>query len=154
MQDVDPAATSTALASSVNPSGVGQPVTFTATVTAIPPGAGTPVGNVQFFDGAVPLGLPVALAGGQAQLTTSSLAAGPHSITAVYLPGNANFLGSTSPAVDQQVVQVAVDDSFVATGNIAIVVAAPGVLANDFTRGAVVQGAPGRWRRPEAGPSR
>ncbi|MGH7266811.1 MAG: beta strand repeat-containing protein, partial [Candidatus Rokuibacteriota bacterium] len=142
-QTIDQAGTATALTSSLNPSGVGQAVTFTATVTAAP---GTPTGVVEFFDGAASLGLVSLDAGGQAALTTSSLTVGSHPITAVYA-GDPNFVGSTSPAVDQQVVQVAVDDGFPATGNIAIMVTAPGVLANDFAGAAVslVQGgaAPG-----------
>src|SRR5439155_4115319 len=46
--------TTTTVASSVNPSVLGQPVTFTATVT--PGGAGTPTGSVSFFDGASSIG--------------------------------------------------------------------------------------------------
>jgi hypothetical protein len=140
VQAVTQAATATALASSLNPSGVGQAVTFTATVTAA---SGTPTGTVQFFDDATPLGTVPLGPGGQAQLTTSSLTAGSHPITAAY-SGDGNFLGSTSPALTQQVVQVAVDDGFSATGNIAIVAAAPGVLTNDLAGSSVtqVQGSP------------
>ena len=47
------AATSTAVASSVNPSDFSQNVTFTATVTS---GAGTPTGTVQFKDNGTNLG--------------------------------------------------------------------------------------------------
>lgn len=75
--------TSTAVSSSANPSVFSQPVTLTATVTTS--GAGTPTGNVQFFDGATPIGGPVALNGsGQAQITTSALSVGNHTITAQY----------------------------------------------------------------------
>jgi hypothetical protein len=42
LQTVNRAATATAVASSPNPSVFGQPVTFTATVSVAPPGAGTP----------------------------------------------------------------------------------------------------------------
>jgi hypothetical protein len=55
-------------------------------------------GTVQFFDNAVALGSPVALAGGQAQLATSVLAVGSHSITATY-SGTTNYSGSTSSGV-------------------------------------------------------
>lgn len=91
-------ATSTALTSSVNPSVFGQPVTFTATVTS---SGGVPSGNVEFKDGAQLLGT-VALSGGVATLTTSKLAVGQHSITAVYV-GNSNFDPSTSPVLTQTV---------------------------------------------------
>jgi len=77
------AATTTSVTSNANPSVFGQPVTFTATVTTS--GLGTPTGNVQFFDGASPIGGAVALNGsGQAQVTTSSLTVGNHTITAQY----------------------------------------------------------------------
>ena len=91
------APTSTALSSSVNPSTVGQSVTFNATVTGA-----APTGTVQFKDGAGNLGSAVALSGGVATLTTSALTQGAHSITAVYSGDPANAT-STSPAVNQVV---------------------------------------------------
>ena len=56
---VTQAATSTSVVRSVgpNPSTSGQSVTFTATVSATAPGAGTPSGTVQFKDGAANLGV-------------------------------------------------------------------------------------------------
>jgi hypothetical protein len=50
-QTVNQANTTTAVSSSVNPSNVGQAVIFTATVTVVAPGAGTPTGSVTFQDG-------------------------------------------------------------------------------------------------------
>jgi hypothetical protein len=91
------AATTTALTSSQNPSTFGQSVTFTATVTGT-----NPTGTVQFMDGASTLGSPAALSGGVATLTTSSLSAATHPITAVY-SGDANNQGSTSNVVNQVV---------------------------------------------------
>ena len=82
-QVVDLATTSTAVSSNVNPSSVGQSVTFTATVTS----SGSPVaaGTVQFSDGGTLLGSPVPVAAdGTATLTTSALAVGAHTITAAY----------------------------------------------------------------------
>src|SRR5207253_402671 len=55
-QIVNSASTTTAVASSANPSAFGQSVTFTATVAATAPGAGTPTGTVTFKDGASTLG--------------------------------------------------------------------------------------------------
>jgi hypothetical protein len=95
-------ATTTTLASSVNPSNVGQSVTFTATV-APSGGAGTPTGTVTFTDGAITLGTGT-LSGGQATFTTPSLSAGNHTITASY-GGDASFSVSTSPALTQVVNQ-------------------------------------------------
>ena len=93
-----PGVTATSLVSSLNPSTVGQSVTFTATVS----GGTSPTGTVQFFDGASPLGAPVALAGNTAALTTSALAVGTHPITATY-GGDADDSASTSAPVNQVV---------------------------------------------------
>lgn len=94
------AATATSLTSSLNPSTVGDSVTFTATVTS----GGSPVtsGTVSFADGATPLGSSVALdASGQATLTTSGLMVGTHAISAEY-GGTADFQQSAA-AVTQVV---------------------------------------------------
>jgi YVTN family beta-propeller protein len=93
------AATTTALASSPNPSSLGQAVTFTATVS----GAG-PTGTVDFRDGGATItGCgSQALAGGVATCTTSALSTGAHSISADY-GGDANNDPSTSPALTQTV---------------------------------------------------
>jgi hypothetical protein len=82
---------STSLTSSPNPSVVGQGVTLTATVA--PSGA---TGSIEFFDGATSLGT-APLSGGSAAINTSSLAVGPHSLTAVY-GGGVAYAGSTSAA--------------------------------------------------------
>lgn len=98
-QVVNDAATTTSLASSQNPSNSGQSVTFTAKVSVTPPGAGTPTGNVIFFNGSKRLG-GVSLSGSVASYTTANLGNGTHSITAAY-NGNRSFNGSTSSAVNQ-----------------------------------------------------
>lgn len=93
-------ATTTTLASSLNPSTYGQTVTFTASVTS---SAGTPTGPVIFSDASTSTTLGSAtLSGGSAGLSASSLAAGTHSITAAY-QGSASFSGSTSAPVSQVV---------------------------------------------------
>jgi len=74
----------TTVTSSQNPSIAGQSVTFTANVSVSAPGSGTPTGTVQFLDGGNPLGSPVSLSGGSAQLSTSGLTVGSHTITAQY----------------------------------------------------------------------
>ena len=102
-QTVNQAQSSTNISSSANPSVFGQPVTFTATVLAVPPGSGTPTGTVQFKDGSNNLGSLVTLSSGTATSSPiSSLTVGGHSITAVYM-GNANFTGSTSSSFTQTV---------------------------------------------------
>jgi len=103
IQSVDQDSTTTTLASS-QPSVYGQPVTFTATVSVVSPGAGTPTGTVTFEDGSTVLGTVSLDNNGVATFRISTLAVGSHSITAVY-GGDANDLGSTSNAVSQVVNQ-------------------------------------------------
>ncbi|HET9407547.1 MAG TPA: Ig-like domain repeat protein [Candidatus Sulfotelmatobacter sp.] len=102
---VNKGTTSTSLASSQNPSFTSQQVTFTATVS-LTTGSGVPTGSVQFQDGGVNVGSPVALTnnGGvfTATFQTSSLSVGTHNITTVY-SGDNNFGGSTSNSVSQVV---------------------------------------------------
>jgi len=77
------ALSTTALASSANPSVVGTPVTFTATVSA---GSLEPTGTVAFTAGGAPIAgcASVALAAGQATCTAPALSAGAHTIDAGY----------------------------------------------------------------------
>jgi subtilase family serine protease len=63
----------------------------------LPNGAIDPTGTVQFFTGKTALGIPVQVKNLIATLTTTQLANGSNSITAVY-SGDPNFLGSTSGA--------------------------------------------------------
>ncbi len=91
-QVVNKAATTTTLTSSLNPSNFGQSVTFTASVT--PQFGGTVKGSVTFYDGATAL-KTVALSGGVAKFTTSTLTSGSHNMTATY-NGSGNFTGSSA----------------------------------------------------------
>lgn len=91
-QIVNKANTATAVTSSVNPSVFGQSVTFTASVLAAAPGAGTPTGTVMFLDGGSPIGSGTII-GGVATFATSALAVGSHTITTSYV-GDGNFNGS------------------------------------------------------------
>ncbi|HWQ33421.1 MAG TPA: MBG domain-containing protein [Blastocatellia bacterium] len=100
-QTVSKAATTTTVASSVNPSTFNQSVTFTATVSST---AGTPIGSVEFRDGSAALGTAT-LANGKATLTVTTLAVGDHSITAVY-GGSSTFDASASGAITQTVKEV------------------------------------------------
>ena len=92
-------ATKTVVASSRNPSLVGQPVTFTATVTRIP-GSTPPLGGfVTFLDGTTELGGGTVDATGHAVFTTSALSAGPHTINAAYSGTNGDDLPSNGSTV-------------------------------------------------------
>jgi hypothetical protein len=115
-QVVNVASTSTNLASSLNPSQFGDSVTFTATVSAVPPGVGTPTGTVSFFDGAVNIGSGTLNASGVATFSTSTLIVGSHSISAQY-GGETNFSGSTSNTVTQVVTLVSSSTSLSTSPN-------------------------------------
>ena len=93
--------TSTTVTSSLNPSNPSQSVTFTATVTST---KGIPSGTMAFMDGTTTLasGVSVSTTTGRATFATSSLAAGTHSITAVFT-GATGWLGSSSTALSQVV---------------------------------------------------
>jgi hypothetical protein len=94
--------TTTALASSPNPSSFGQNVLLTAAVTG---SGGTPTGTVAFKDGTTLLG-NATVSGGTANFNVASLAVGSHSLTAVY-SGDSSFRGSTSSTLTQTVTKPA-----------------------------------------------
>ena len=80
--------------SATTPVVYGTTVTFTATVSG---GGVTPTGTVDFFDGST-LVAYVTLSGGAATISTTTLAAGPHSVTVQYA-GDANYLATISSPV-------------------------------------------------------
>jgi hypothetical protein len=88
-------ATTTSLASSANPSTVGQAVTLTATVAGA-----TPTGSVTFSETSGSLG-SVALTDGVASLVVSTWTAGTHAVTATYSgdSNNDSSAGSLSQTV-------------------------------------------------------
>ena len=98
--------TTVTVTSSPNPSGFGQPVTFTATVTGSACGSAcgsnccsacsTPTGTVTFEDGSSPLGVSPLNCGKATFKTTTPLPGGIHTITAVY-SSDTSYSGSTSP---------------------------------------------------------
>jgi len=96
-------ASSSVVTSSANPATYGQSVTLTATVSSA---GAVPAGTVTFFEGDEELGTGTLNGSGQATFVTSSLLAGPHSITA-YFDGDANVAQSTSPVFTQNISQAA-----------------------------------------------
>jgi hypothetical protein len=90
------------LVSSSNPSAYGQPVTFTATVSAASAGLPEPTGTVTVMDGSTDLGTGMVNASGIATFTSSTLAVGAHSITAIY-GGDSTYNGGDA-ALTQTVV--------------------------------------------------
>jgi hypothetical protein len=113
----------TALSTSVNPSGFGQPVTLTATVT---PSA---TGTITFTDGANTLGTAT-LISGAAALSTTSLNSGTHTLTASY-SGDSNFAPSASSTLSQVVNQASTTVALSSSQN-------PGYLTQPVTFTATV----------------
>src|SRR5207248_8976893 len=85
---INAASTNTAVLSSASAAALGQTITFTATVSVVAPGAGTPTGTVQFQADGSNLGSPVpvstTLGVTTASLSTVALAGGTHTISASY----------------------------------------------------------------------
>jgi hypothetical protein len=102
--------TTTALASSPNPSLAGAKVTFTATVAGPSGSTTSPGGTVTFSDGATTLGQGTLNAAGVATFVTSTLVGGQHSITANY-PGDTSDLASQSVVLVQTVAKDATTTS-------------------------------------------
>jgi Bacterial Ig-like domain (group 3)/FG-GAP-like repeat len=130
MQVVAQATSATATpTSSVNPSGLGQAVTFSTTVTSTVSGDSlVPTGTVNFNDGTTLLGPGTLNSSGVAAFTTSKLAAGTHSITAVYA-GDTNFKGSSSSALSQVVSSTAAPASYTLTATPTTQTMSPGSSA-------------------------
>lgn len=104
-QTVNLTATSLALMSSADPSVVGQAVTFTSTLSgtgAVPPGVPAPGGTITFTVDGVLFGSPESLSSEAATISTNSLAAGSHTVSAQY-SGDGNYAPSNSSVVTQTV---------------------------------------------------
>jgi hypothetical protein len=139
MFNVTQSPTAVSVISSVNPSVLGQSVTFTATVVST---AGMPTGTVTFKDGGVALGSAPLNGSGIATFSTSSLTIGSHVITAEF-DGDANSLAATGTLSGGQsvtsppngVVQFSASDYFVseAAGSVAITVTRTGNTAATAT---------------------
>ena len=100
---VNPADTQTAVTFSPSPPKACETIYFIATVSAVPPGGGTPSsGTVTFYDGDAVLGTGTYAGSGKWTVSTFSLSGGTHSVTAVY-GGNADYNGNTSPAINVMV---------------------------------------------------
>jgi Bacterial Ig-like domain (group 3)/Beta-propeller repeat len=137
-------ATTTLVGSSLDPSSVGQAVTFTATVAGVSGSTGTPTGTVSFMDGSTVLKV-VDLNGGQASLTTSALVAGSHDIHGVY-SGDATFLASSGDR-SQHVSAVTTSNSFGTTTSVGSS-ASPSTEMQRVTFTATVTGAAGSQGTP------
>ncbi|WP_413798815.1 Ig-like domain-containing protein [Streptomyces iranensis] len=130
-----PAATTTTVMSSVNPSVFGQPVTFTVTVTPNPPASGTPTGTVTITVSGTGGGTVIkALMGGTASHTFTNLGTGAHTVTATY-SGDANFAASSGTLPTQTVNKASTTTTASSNPN-------PSTVGQDVTYVAFVQPVP------------
>src|SRR5206468_2702872 len=132
---ITPASVVNGLTSSINPSPTGSNVTFTATLSALLPGSGTPSGGVQFKADGSPLGSPAALSSGVTRFTTSSLSHGTHTITAEYA-GDGNFFGSTNDLGLGQIIDIppaALPATYTRTANLSLKIFIPDLITNYTT---------------------
>ena len=119
-ETVNPASTSATVVSTTgSPSVTGQTVTYTGSVSVTAPAAGTPTGNLEFFDGGTPIsacggGMGEPLSDSSAPCSVTYNAVGSHTITVKYL-GDANFNISAMSASITQVVQMASTSTMVAS---------------------------------------
>jgi hypothetical protein len=112
-QVVNPATTTTALSSSLNPAVFGQSFTFTAAVSST---AGTPTGIVYFYDNSATIAA-WPLADGSASISLSSLlTTGSQTITSAY-QGSTTFSGSTSAPLNQVVNPATTTTSLTSSAN-------------------------------------
>jgi len=88
------ATTSTTVSPSATALTAGQTLSLSVSISGNAPG-----GTVQFFDGSTPLGSPAAVSNGTASLSTNTLVAGSHVISAAY-SGDAQNAPSTSAGVN------------------------------------------------------
>ena len=103
--------TATTLSSAPNPSTSGQSVTFTATVTS---GSGVPVGTVTFKEGTTTLASGVTVDGaGNASFSTSTLAAGSHTVTATFTGASGWAHSSGNDSAAPQVVTGPITTTFI-----------------------------------------
>jgi RHS repeat-associated protein len=107
------AATTTTVESSNTAPTYGDSLSFTATVTATAPDFGTPGGTVQFLVDGSMFGTPVTLVNGAATSDPiSTLAAGQHTISAIYSPAGifAASTGVLSTTVARATLTITADD--------------------------------------------
>jgi len=127
------ASTAGIVSASANPSLPGLRVTFTCALSVPPPGAGTLGGTVRFRIDGKSSGPAVALSGGAASYSPTTLALGSHTVSAEYA-GSTNFIGTTNTLTPAQLVNtppVAGPDTITATNGSTISVAAATLLSND-----------------------
>jgi hypothetical protein len=110
--DVNPTVTS--VTSNLNPSSVGQPVVFTATVTS---SGQTPTGAITLLDGTTTIGSGTLNSSASATFTISNFTSGSHSITAAYA-GDSQNAAAVSAVLTQVVKQANAATTTVLSSNV------------------------------------
>lgn len=100
--NVAQAVTTGAIVSSANPALPGANVTFTMTVSPVPPGASVPGGTVNFRINGI-IESSITFSGGVAAFATDALPHGSNTVVAEY-SGDQNFLGITNSLAPAQVI--------------------------------------------------
>jgi sugar lactone lactonase YvrE len=126
----------TVTAVSASTSALGLGATFTLTMQAASTTSGVPTGSVTLLDGTTVLS-SVPLVAGAAAFSTSSLALGTHSLSAVY-SGDSNFLPSTSTTAS---IVVGTTSGFTLTATGATSQSVPAGNAATFNFSVATQGA-------------
>jgi hypothetical protein len=134
--------TVTRLGSTNNPSNYGQPVIFIAAVLS-QNSVDTPAGTVTFTDGTSALGNVPLDNNGRATFTTSSLAAGSHSITATYMPADPLSFSGSSATLTQNVTSASTSTSTITTTITLTSTPNPSTFGQPVTFAATVKGSGG-----------
>ncbi len=113
-QKIHANATTVAVNSSASPASFGQTVTFTANVSSVPAGAGTPTGMVTFQDGATIIGQAPLNSSGAVAVSAPGLAPGSHNISAIYA-SDTQFAASSGSLV--QIIQSGTATTVTSTSN-------------------------------------
>jgi hypothetical protein len=113
-QQVNTAATTISLTSSLNPATITSPITFTATLTG--QYGGSPTGTVTFFENDTPIGPAVTVSSRKASTVTTFATAATYAMTAVY-SGDSDFAGVTSSPLNEKVNPFATKTTLASSGS-------------------------------------
>jgi hypothetical protein len=141
---VNPAQSTTTIASSMNPSVLGQTVSLTVIVAPVLPATTTPTGSIQFYTNGVAFAGPVPLSAGTATLSTPLLPQGSSTVTSVYL-NDPNFLTSSDSLIQTVTVSQPATTGLTNNGNGTITVTFNGTPGGRYLVQATDDLSPASW---------